>query len=107
MHRAILTILLAAACVMPASSQSKRALQPSDLVRLERFGEAAFSPDGKWLAYTVVRSRDTAANQMRAYMLGADRADIWIVPVAGGRAISTNIPDFPARVLVISVARGR
>jgi dipeptidyl aminopeptidase/acylaminoacyl peptidase len=62
-----------------------RPLAPADLFRIEKFGDMAASPDGKWLAYVQIRGKSTANFHMRDFMNGLDRADLWVAAMDGGQ----------------------
>ena len=49
----------------------------------------SFSPDGRYLAYVLVRARATAAVMQQPSLLGGDRSDIWLADTSTGKA--TNI----------------
>ena len=68
-------VFIAAGSVAAAA---QRPLIPDDLMRLEEVGDAAFSPDGKWLAYVVKRSKKTTFHKWD-FLNGGDRGDVWLV----------------------------
>lgn len=71
-----------------------RPLTPKDVLRIEQFGESAASPDGQLFAFVRIRARTSAANSMRDFMSGNDRADIWMAPLHGAaRAITNGAAD--------------
>ncbi len=84
--------------VGPAVAQSKAALEPipvATLLSSRTFAEflpAAFSPDGKWVAYTVRARGTTSGNEQSTrdlfyrtgMWLNAVGASIWIVNIATG-----------------------
>jgi dipeptidyl aminopeptidase/acylaminoacyl peptidase len=75
-------LLFVALAARPAAAQG-RAFTVDDLLRRERIGGIAASPDGRMLALVVRRGMDgeTAA---RPEMAGYDHADLWMVPLPAG-----------------------
>ncbi len=71
-----------------AADEDKRSglspLTPDDLLRREELGHAAFSPDGRWLAYVVRRARSTTSVHLAEFLHGDDRGDVWVVKKSGG-----------------------
>ena len=61
-----------------AADGAKHAITFEDLIKLQRVAEAAISPDGKWVAYTVAVP-DMEANR--------NASNIWLVATSGGEAI--------------------
>ncbi len=59
-----------------ALAQSKRPITPEDLYKIKRISDPQFSPDGKWIAYTV-SVPDLDENDFNS--------DIWLIPFAGGK----------------------
>src|SRR5258708_17241894 len=57
---------------------AKHALTFDDLIAMHRLAEAALSPDGKWVVYTVA-TPDMEANR--------NATNLWMAPIAGGEAI--------------------
>lgn len=72
---------------LPAFPQVKqpRPLTPDDLLNLEEVGQAALSPDGQWLAYTVRRPRVRQHHPALPFLGYNDRSDIWLVATSGGQ----------------------
>jgi dipeptidyl aminopeptidase/acylaminoacyl peptidase len=68
-------VLLNAAGV---AAQERHAITFDDLIAMHRVAEAALSPDGRWVAYTIT-TPDMDANR--------NATNIWMAPVAGGDAI--------------------
>jgi dipeptidyl aminopeptidase/acylaminoacyl peptidase len=60
------------------SSAAKRNLEVADYFRIKDVEGAQFSPEGKWVAYTVT-THDLKADK--------NKSRIWMVPTAGGEAI--------------------
>ena len=59
----MLLVLAAAFVTLPGAAQTqKRAMTFSDLMSMQRIGEPAISPDGRWVAYTVA-APDLATNK--------------------------------------------
>lgn len=65
-----------------------RTLRPDDLFQLEEFvehwgGGFAVSPDGATLAYALRRPRSAARHIKWPWLLGNDRADVWLQELDG------------------------
>ncbi|MGB7622651.1 MAG: S9 family peptidase [Terriglobia bacterium] len=56
----------------------KHPLTFDDLMKVQRVADPQISPDGKWVAYSV-----TVVDKEK----NTKKADIWVVPTAGGRAL--------------------
>ena len=69
--------LLMAAAPAAARAQERHALTVPEFVALDRPGEPAISPDGRWVAYHVTTTDLAAARR---------RTDLWLVAAAGGEA---------------------
>ena len=61
-----------------AQDTARHAITFDDLIAMHRVAEAALSPDGKWVAYTVA-TPDLEANR--------NASNLWMAPVSGGDAI--------------------
>jgi dipeptidyl aminopeptidase/acylaminoacyl peptidase len=84
MHRRIaIAVFALAAVARGAGAQERHALSVPEFLSLDRPGEPAISPDGRWVAYNVTTT-DLAAYRRRT--------DLWLVPAAGGnpRRISSD-----------------
>ncbi len=68
-------LLLLMVCVAPVFAQSRRPFTFEDMMKLKRVGEPVVSPDGKWVAFSVM-DVSLEANTKTPH--------IWIVPAAGG-----------------------
>ncbi len=69
----------------PAAAKSKpQPLSVDDYFRLGEVGDPQFSPDGRWIAYTVT-TRDLGADETRSR--------IWMLPATGGDAIPVSAED--------------
>ncbi len=80
---AALATLLLSLFVSPVAAQG-RPMTVEDLLRRERLGQIAASPDGRMLTVVVRRAAaDEAAG--RPEMAGYDHADLWVVPLPGGQ----------------------
>src|SRR5438132_9044058 len=83
-------ILITAALLVPlmsANAQQKRAMTFVDLMALDRVSEAAISPDGRWVAYTV-STPNLAENRVAQ--------EVWLASTAGGtppRQLTTGDKD--------------
>jgi dipeptidyl aminopeptidase/acylaminoacyl peptidase len=57
-----IALLLAFVCLAAAGNvlYGKKALQPEDIFRIKYADDAAISPNGQWIAYTVTIARDVA-----------------------------------------------
>jgi dipeptidyl aminopeptidase/acylaminoacyl peptidase len=67
-----------------ASSATPRNLEVDDYFRIHTVGEPQFSPDGKWVAYTVTISDIEKDESM---------SRIWMVPASGGEAVPMTSED--------------
>jgi len=87
-----ISMALTAAVPLAAKAQAaqKRAITFKDLISMHRLSDPQFSPDGKWITYTVATP-----------VLEANRTshDIWIVSAAGGelRPLTRGGSDTRAR----------
>jgi dipeptidyl aminopeptidase/acylaminoacyl peptidase len=72
-----------------ASGVGARPLRVEDLHTLSRVGGPRLSPDGKWVAFTVVRS-DVTKNRMVT--------NIWMVPAGGGNPQQLTFGEAGANV---------
>ncbi len=66
-HYAALTMGCALVLSLPVMAQSKHALTPDDLAKIERVGDPQVSPDGAWVAYTVSKvdvAEDKSVNRL-------------------------------------------
>lgn len=79
----ILTVIALQPSGSKAAGQG-RPLTPDDLFKLTELGNAAISPDGKWVAYVIKRPKITAATYQQPFLGGNDNADLWLVPASGG-----------------------
>ena len=82
-RRVTLAVSVLALAAHAAVAQQRHALTIRDFLSVERPGEPAISPDGRWVAYNVT-TPDLAAYRKRT--------DLWLVATAGGapRRISTE-----------------
>jgi dipeptidyl aminopeptidase/acylaminoacyl peptidase len=91
----LLFVFAIAATPQPANAQQKedaqslRPLTPADLPKLESLGDGfgnvgVLSPDGKFFAYTIQRPKLGNFHQ-EPFLGGGERADIYVVPTAGGK----------------------
>lgn len=79
-------LLVIAVCTLTATvdGRAKRPMTPADLYRLKTVSDPRFSPDGRWIAYTV-SVPDLEENHFDS--------DIWLMPSDGGEAFQlTNSP---------------
>jgi dipeptidyl aminopeptidase/acylaminoacyl peptidase len=60
-----------------------RAFAPSDWYRLSTVGNAAMSPDGRQVAFTVTRAREAENDR---------HTEIWVVPTSGGEPVRYTSP---------------
>jgi dipeptidyl aminopeptidase/acylaminoacyl peptidase len=67
--------LVVVSCVAIGSTQSRRALEPSDIFELKTVGDPRISPDGAWIAYTVSTLDKKEDNS---------DTDIYMVPTEAG-----------------------
>ena len=86
MRRCVLLALLfvvPAVISTPVEAQAKHPFTFEDMMKLKRVGEPVPSPDGKWVAFSVV-DVSLEANTKTPH--------VWVVPVAGGES-KILIPD--------------
>ncbi|MFL5808601.1 MAG: S9 family peptidase [Flavisolibacter sp.] len=77
-------LLLSAHFILLAQN-TKRALRPGDIYRLQTLGDPQISPDGEWVAYTL-SSIDSAKDRRNT--------DIWMISWDGKQSVQlTNSPD--------------
>src|SRR5262249_46672687 len=62
----------------------QRPFTVDDVFQLEELGPISVSADGHWLAYVLKRARSKTVLYKYGYLLGNDRADIWVSPTDGG-----------------------
>jgi dipeptidyl aminopeptidase/acylaminoacyl peptidase len=69
----------------PAALSAQRAMQPSDWYRLTTLSQAAMSPDGRSVAFTVttVNERENKRHQ-----------EVWVVPTTSGAPVRFTAPGF-------------
>ncbi len=73
-RRSLLLVLMLASCCW---AQGKRPFTFEDMMALKRVGEAAVSPDGRWVAFSAV---DVNLEE------NTRKSHVWMVPLAGGEA---------------------
>lgn len=78
-------VLASAVQAQPESEQ--RLLTIDDLMAIQRVGDPQFSPDGRWVAYTVTQ-KDLEEDK--------SRTQIWMAPTDGGEAIPMTSVDSSA-----------
>ena len=91
-HQISVLMLLVASCVAHSSAQSSslRPYTPDDMLRLEEFGETAFSSDGQSLAYVVKRAKVHGAVDGLRNLNNNEHADVWVVSINGGTPINVS-----------------
>jgi len=72
--RILLTLLI----FWPAAAWAQ--LTPEQVLRIEQVGSTAMSPDGRMVAYTLIRQR------AEGDAVGGSWSELWLVPAAGGEA---------------------
>ena len=77
MMRRLVFVAAALAAASAARAQERHPMTVREFVSLERPGEPAISPDGRWVAYNVTTT-DLATSRRRT--------DLWLVAAAGGEA---------------------
>jgi len=75
MLRRLVFVVAALGAAPAAMAQTRHPMTVREFVSLDRPGEPAISPDGRWVAYNVTTT-DLAASRRRT--------DLWLVPAAGG-----------------------
>ena len=87
----ILCLLITAA----VSAQEKPTLTPEDYGRWESLGSQNFSPDGKWVTYSI--NRVNSENELRIHSLEADTVK---VVAYGSRAVFSDNSYSPYSIVV-------
>ena len=86
MRRTLLFLLVLAAPVAATAqaTTTPHAMKPNDWHRVTTLSQAAMSPDGKLVAFTVttVVERENKRHQ-----------EVWVVPVAGGEPVRYTTPN--------------
>lgn len=82
--RSLPAAVMLALPLMPAAAQSPQAMKPNDWHRLTTLSQAAMSPDGRMIAFTVttVVERENKRHQ-----------EVWMVPAAGGDPVRYTTPN--------------
>ncbi len=75
---AAVILVLCGTHVVNAQEGGKRPITFDDMIKLHRVAEPQISPDGKWVAYTVI-TPDMDANR--------NASNLWMVPTEGGAPI--------------------
>jgi dipeptidyl aminopeptidase/acylaminoacyl peptidase len=75
LHCGILLICAASLCTTPATTQTKRGLQPSDLALFKEISDVQISPDGSRVVYVL---SETSLDRTHT------TAHLWLAPLAGG-----------------------
>src|ERR1700722_1378690 len=94
----VFLVALCGVSITSAQLTQPHALTVEDLLSLEsldsttvgwlRLPGATLSPDGRWLAFVVQRSRAAREHYGLPSLDGASRADVWVVPARGGRPVN-------------------
>ncbi len=73
-------MLLFIAFIKPLHAQQKSPFTIETIFQLEKFGSSfKFSPDGKYLAYTIQRPKSNAKAHNEPYLFGNNCSDVWVV----------------------------
>jgi len=68
---------------LPAAASTPRPMELRDWYRLQTVSQAAMSPDGKLVAFTVTTARESENKRHQ---------EVWVVPVAGGEPMRYTSP---------------
>lgn len=71
-------VVAAVLTALPILAESQ--LTPDQVASIEQVSSAVISPDGRWIAYTLVKPRSATENS------GAPRSEVWVMPATGGEA---------------------
>jgi dipeptidyl aminopeptidase/acylaminoacyl peptidase len=85
-----LTLVGATHVVWSQTTSSNRAMTPEDLLTRQALRETVLSPDGKWAAIVVERSRKVGESYERGYLRGLERSDIWLASTDGRKAFNVT-----------------
>ncbi len=78
-------IFLAACPQSPLeTAKGQRGMTVEDLLSVENLGSIALSPDGRWAAVAIQRSKREAGLFTRTRLGGDDRSDLWLVATSTG-----------------------
>ncbi len=88
-------ILITAVAAWLSASAAGRTFTTEDVLRLEGFGLAASSPDGRFVAFVKVRPKWNAKMPIRSFMNGMDRSDVWLyeIQTGGSRQLTDGSRD--------------
>src|SRR5262245_23590038 len=82
----LLAWIVLAGCprLSPEAVRGQRGMTVEDLLSVERLGTIALSPDGRWAAVAIQRSKREAGFFARTRLGGDDRCDLWLVETSTG-----------------------
>lgn len=84
LRRRISAWICAAACVAPCA-YAQRGITLDDLFRLQTISSTALSPDGEWIAATILRPAGPGEVYGRTfYEMDVTRADVWLISRSTG-----------------------
>src|SRR5262245_57611306 len=91
------TVLSLAGCLGLSATgpRAQRGMTVDDVLSIENLGPIALSPDGRWAAVVIQRSKRDAGIHGRTRLGGDDRADVWLVSTGTGerRRITDGATD--------------
>ena len=99
--RIALVATVIALCLGPHAAAEGRRLALADVMGMETFGSAAFSPDGRWLVYERRGPYDQAPRFDRGHRSQWAVTDLRIVDLQGALEAETLLTQQPGRGLVM------
>jgi dipeptidyl aminopeptidase/acylaminoacyl peptidase len=66
--------------LLAVAGEARAQLTPEQAAGIEQVGSAVLSPDGRWVAYTLVKPRPATETSGPAY------SELWLIAAAGGEA---------------------
>lgn len=85
-----LMLVVTRGVAQPQNAINGRAMTPQDLLTRQALKETVLSPDGRWAAIVVERSRKVGESYERGYLRGLERTDIWLASTDGKKVLNVT-----------------